>query len=221
MAKAKKASESTSVYVLLDRSGSMLSRWTNSIEIINGFMAGLKEIDGRVSVYAFDDPKGGWHNVRETRNNATIEILAKGVTTASFEPIDEKKVAPRGGTPLYDAIGYLAKVINGDTAKRGVVVIMTDGAENSSGEVNRETAKTLLDGIRARGWEVTQLGVDFDAYAEGQKMGVQAASVLNVNSANVRDTVDIMAGKARTYSSTGTVGTMTYTAEEKLKAGRK
>jgi Mg-chelatase subunit ChlD len=53
--------------------------------------------------------------------------------------------APRGSTPLYDAIGECARRVEAN-GRAVTVVVITDRMENASKEFTRESVKALIKG---------------------------------------------------------------------------
>ena len=69
---------------------------------------------------------------------------------------------PRGGTPLYDAIGISIAKLNAQTSEKDnvLVTIITDGEENCSEEYNLHMVKTLISKMKKQGWTFTLIGTD-------------------------------------------------------------
>ncbi len=90
---------------------------------------------------------------------------------------------PAGGTPLYDAIGECVRRI--DAKGRDVlVVIITDGEENSSREFSREKILALIKEKEALGWKFVFLGAEIDSYQVGGAMGMTTTATANYNKGN-------------------------------------
>jgi hypothetical protein len=88
---------------------------------------------------------------------------------------------PRGMTPLYDAIALLldwAERHGGDDADQ-LVVILTDGMENASGEWTHQRLFHRIAKLRDRGWTFVFLGANQDSYAVGDQMAMPAGNVSN------------------------------------------
>lgn len=162
------------VYVVLDRSGSMEAIRTDVIGGFNTFLA-QQQADGDdclLSLVQFD-------------TQDSHEVVADAVPIAEMVPLDGSTFVPRGGTPLYDAIGR----VFGDAATRAaklaaaeqpaedvVFVIVTDGEENSSCEFGRDAIFDLIKQHEQKGWTFVYLGANQDAYAEGGSIGVAGGS---------------------------------------------
>src|SRR5581483_6357244 len=95
---------------------------------------------------------------------------------------------PRGGTPLYDAMGHaiadatirLEKVARSDRPGEEILfVTFTDGLENQSVEYDQARIFELIKKREEAGWTFAYLGANQDSYAAAQAIGVAAASVQN------------------------------------------
>ena len=102
--------------------------------------------------------------------------------------LTEETYSPRGTTALYDAVGrtLMAMDTGGGRGRfadispeeiQNVVVIITDGCDNSSKELSREDARKLLEERQAQGWQAVFLGSELTAEAQGQNLGVARANV--------------------------------------------
>ena len=111
-------------------------------------------------------------------------------TVYHFAPLEKAQdytLVPRGGTALLDACG---KAITGEgTALKHmpederpgqvVVIIATDGQENSSREYSRAEIREMIGHQQDRyGWKFTYLGANQDAFAEAASIGITRDSTL-------------------------------------------
>ena len=159
------------VSFLLDRSGSM-----NAIrdDVIGGFNQFLREQQGRpgecrMTLVQFD-------------SQAPFEILADAARVEEVPPLDAGRYEPRSGTPLLDALGSLLD--HAERRARGrdedpVVVVFTDGEENSSRNWTRASLFERIKGLEAKGWAFVFLGANQDSYAEAGALGFAAGSTSN------------------------------------------
>lgn len=91
---------------------------------------------------------------------------------AKLEDVKElTDYTPSNGTPLYDAIGNAISSVPGD-AKESVLVVLTDGHENSSKEYTHENIKDLLNEKRKLGWETIFLAAGIDM-VEARRISTQ------------------------------------------------
>lgn len=82
---------------------------------------------------------------------------------------------PRGGTALLDAVGITTNGMKEKVGKedKALVVIMTDGQENSSKEYTRKQIFDLIKKLEKTGrWTFVYLGANVDSYAEAAGIGI-------------------------------------------------
>ncbi|WP_144378491.1 VWA domain-containing protein [Mesorhizobium amorphae] len=200
-----------SVYLLIDRSGSMASRWDETIGAVNNYIATLaadkatKKAKATVAVFDASGP-------------INFDILRRGEDVGSWTALSVKEASPRGMTPLFDAIGRLSTLVNEDAPAKAVVAVVTDGAENCSRELTRESAKASLDALRAKGFQVVFLGADFDAFGQAASVGTQKGQTISMNSGSYAGTMRSMAAQTASYATSG--ATMSWSEEDRAKAAK-
>ena len=172
-----KKSKDLSVFVALDRSGSMGGeKWTNAVDSLNEYVKGLQKekIKGDITIVAFDSDGmyGGASSVR-------LHSLAESADIANFASIHPSVLHPAGGTPLYDAAGHVINLALEKNSKRTVIVILTDGEENTSKEYTQAKIKEKVTEVTAKGWEVIFLGANFDAAKYNAGSGLAAGKLRN------------------------------------------
>lgn len=156
------------VHFLLDRSGSMASI---AQDVIGGFNRFLQEQQARpgecrMTLVQFD-------------SQSPFELLADAREVRDVLPLDDHRYQPRGGTPLLDALGGLLDQAERRTRGRDedpVVVVFTDGQENSSHKGSRTLLFERIERLTADGWAFVFLGANQDAYAEAGHLGFQPGS---------------------------------------------
>lgn len=167
----------TEIIFIVDRSGSME---TIRKDMIGGFNNFIKEqlkvpTDCKVSFYQFDtyDPKV--ETVYENRELKQVPQL----TTETF--------VPRGSTPLLDAVATVVRKVGDRLAttpedqrpEKVLVVVITDGEENSSTEWNSEQVKQMIEHQEEKyKWEFVYLGANQDAWSVGGNLGFKSSSTL-------------------------------------------
>lgn len=190
-------------YILIDHSGSMASLWDEAIGAVNGYVEKLPD-DSYVQVDVFDSGDDWYTNIRDGKKNG-------------IKPIDPTEVSPRGMTALNDAAGRLLTQVLSKKAKKAVVVIMTDGLENSSKEFSSDQVKALLDKAKDRGYEMIFLGANFDQVEQQARMlGVAMDKTMNISRSKLSASMRNLGEMTTSYYSTGAA--MSLSDDVKAKA---
>jgi uncharacterized protein YegL len=209
--KSSKASNTTLLVLVVDRSGSMQS----IREDMEGGIATLIEEQGK---------EAGSCLVTLAQFDNEYELLADGVPVAELEPY---QLVPRGATALLDAIGrtigHVKSRLDGLDATRRpghvLFAVITDGMENDSREWSR---LQVMDSVKARateGWDFTFLGANQDAIQEGGNIGVSADASLTYEASGegARQAFSSMSA-AVTRQRRGETDRLSYTDQERRKA---
>jgi hypothetical protein len=172
-----------------DRSGSMSSVWE---ETLSGFKTYVKDMqadqqkDSEVS-YLFS----------LTTFDTQIETPYLGVPIDKVDGDELKKHGPRGSTALYDAIGKTLQAHDDDkslTFDKAIVVIVTDGQENSSREWSKTALHAAIDERIKRGnWTFTYLGTQPETWDDATSLGMGVGASATYNAANAGATYATMA----------------------------
>lgn len=177
-------------FIILDRSGSMISRWAETLVALDTYFAGLPA-GTKTSLLAFDQEMD-WVFDNETPPGLKAKMQELGI-------------GPRGMTALFDAIGTMADHVEKHAKKKAQIVILTDGAENASHRTRKDRVADIVKGWQERGFDVVFLGADFDAFREAATVGVSAHQTMNYRSANADVVGQTMADRATAYAQTGEV----------------
>lgn len=153
----------TALVFVLDRSGSM--------ESIRGEMeGGLKELIKRQAA----------EEGLLTADLVTFDDQIEHVFSLASPNKLKVKIAPRGMTALFDAIGSsvqkFEQVVSGlpEHARPGKtqVIVVTDGLENASQEYTAKSVKKLIERKKSdAGWDFVFLGANQDAVLTGRHLG--------------------------------------------------
>lgn len=136
------------IFILLDRSGSMLSMWNEALGGINGYIRGVKGTYAKVTLAVFDTV--GYNVIRNT-------------TTELWNDVTADEVQPRGGTPLLDSAGRMLWQMIDSKAERAIMVVVTDGEENSSSKFKASEIRALTqEATEKLDYEMVFLGANFD-----------------------------------------------------------
>jgi Mg-chelatase subunit ChlD len=155
--------------LIIDRSGSMHAVEADMNGGIRRFITEQSAVDGRatISLYQFD-----------TEHDTVLDFAE-----LSADVLGSWQLVPRGGTALLDAAGTavqrtgekLASLPEDQRPGNVVVVIVTDGAENSSREYTLPQVREMI--LRQReeyDWVFMYLGANVDAFGAGGAMGIAA-----------------------------------------------
>lgn len=170
----------TEIAFVLDRSGSMENKRRDAINGFNRFLEDQKNEEGsaRFSLFLFD------HEYLP---------IARGVDIHKVEPLTEYTYIPRGVTALFDAVGRtihelgtrLAALPEEERPAKIIVVILTDGLENSSTDYTADIVGQMIRHQQEKyAWEFIFLGASLDCVEQAEVMGVKESSTVKY------DTVD-------------------------------
>ena len=157
---------------VLDKSGSMNGLESDTIGGFNSTIEAHKKLgsDVRVTTVLFD---------------TNIELLHDRIDIEALSPLTTEQFQVGGMTALLDAIGvaiHKIRNVHKQTApnhqpEQVIVVIITDGHENSSKEYLRKDIKKLIKHQQDKyGWEFLFLGANIDAVSEADSLGIHRDS---------------------------------------------
>lgn len=160
----------TEIVFILDKSGSMSGLEKDTIGGYNSFLKRQKEVEGEayVSTVLFS------HYSQVIHDRIPIEKI---------EPLTEAQYQTDGCTALLDAIGGAIHHIGNvhkyardeDRPEKTIIVITTDGEENSSNKYTYPKIKKMIERQTEKyGWEFVFLGANIDAIGEAGKIGIRA-----------------------------------------------
>ena len=161
----------TDITILLDRSGSMDSIKKDMEGGFQQFIKEQRKIPGdlRITLYEFN-----------------TELLNR-YTEVSVYNVSRLDIIPRGTTALLDS-AYTVIQQTGERLKNKseserpqhvIFTIITDGMENSSKEVSRESlCKLIKQQENEYQWNFIYLGANQDAFAEGGSLGIMRGATI-------------------------------------------
>ena len=152
------------VCFVLDESGSMDSMRD---EVISGFNKYLEDLqkDALKEPYAF---------TLFQFDTTAIKEVDTALDPAKVSPLTKNSYRPGAGTPLFDAVahGIVSIAKNVKDGEKAMVVVFTDGLENSSREYTREKIQALIKSKSDAGWGFIYLGVAEAAWGQEQSFAV-------------------------------------------------
>jgi hypothetical protein len=168
----------TDITFVIDRSGSMMSVWNETITGFNHFIKTQKETEGEASLtlIQFDD-------------KYEVNYVAKDIKTVP--DLTGATYTPRGCTALLDAIGKaitttgvrLNTMSQEARPDKVIFVILTDGAENASREYSKDAINKMITHQKEKyNWDFVFLGANQDAIATGASLGLSRGQTLTYDS---------------------------------------
>ena len=107
-------------------------------------------------------------------NGRSIATVYDRMPIDKVPNLDANDYQPTDNTPLYDAMGNaitnLQRYINEDD--NVLVIVITDGYENSSEEWNHQRVFQLVEDLKKKNWLFTYIGANQDALKVAKGMGI-------------------------------------------------
>ncbi|MGE0743175.1 MAG: hypothetical protein AB7O98_17705 [Hyphomonadaceae bacterium] len=198
-------------HILLDRSGSMENCRDTTIDAFNEYVMGLRRsdtVDARLSLTTFD--------------STSIDLVQHVTPAKDFLELSRLTFIPRASTPLLDAIGHAVAETDKVQLRDGEkvsLVILTDGLENASKEHTKASIRALLEDRQTnKGWLVTFLGADVDAFAEAGAIGIHPDKYMRLKKGKLRQAMSHAAASQERYVRTGDLNAGDFTAAEQKDA---
>jgi hypothetical protein len=167
------------ILVVLDRSGSMNDCRDEAINGFNKFLSDQKALPGECSfsLMLFDN---------------VIEDPVVDQPIALVSPLNYDTFVPRGMTALYDAVGTMVNRHNSkhNPNVKTILVILTDGEENSSHKYNKASVGKLIKDVENEyGWETLFLGSGFNVDAVANDIGVKSMNRMKFDTSKLGQTM--------------------------------
>lgn len=206
----------THITVVLDRSGSMSSVWQDTIGGLESLISDNKKEKSKCtfSLYSFN------HKIENPIKFTDIQIVS--------ESVSDYGITPSGNTALYDAIGQaiqetgekLKSLPEKERPARVMVVIQTDGQENSSSEYKANTIKKLVkEQTDKYNWVFNFIGSSQESVLDATtNLGFNSNTTAFYSSTNTDGTFDLLKTKmvnARSISPDQYAKAMCFTSDEK------
>lgn len=179
----------TFVALIIDESGSMSSIKKETINNFNEQLQVLKQESNSPDAIAKKLLIGGkeyegvetFVSVVKFNQNTNVIINLDDVNNIS--EINDTDYSPEGGTALYDAIGDTIERFQSipdmsDPGSSALLVILTDGEENSSKRFSHKKVKSLIDDLNANNkWTFTFMGTE-NALDQAVDIGIAAGNMV-------------------------------------------
>lgn len=210
----------TSIYIVLDETGSMSSVAGVTISSFNEYIQTQKNGDEecRVSLVTFSSTGYGTTrffrsgidlNTKMDEARNTGDHIRKIFIEESLHSVPALTTAnykPNGGTNLYDAIGETITTIDSQLAGREaipniLVVIFTDGEENASREYTLSTIKNMIETREKQGWTFVYMGANQDAWQVGASFGLSKGQTMTYSVDQLHRGVETLSASTQSYRS--------------------
>lgn len=189
----------TNIHFILDKSGSMISVREATISGFNEYIQSLKG-KFKFTLTLFD-----------------TEVLTG--PTEGIESVDKltpSTYQPGGNTALYDAVCLTLNKVK-DSEGKNLVVIMTDGEENSSKEYTEKEMKKMVEELEAKeNWSFVYLGANVDVYKNAQKFGIARgnAATFQPTAAGTIQVFTAMSSNTAAFARSASLNTKNYFSDE-------
>jgi len=175
-------------YVLVDGSSSMLPKWWDFMAAADIFINSLRaaNVNSRLIVQVFD--------------TMDIDMVQRDGPLSSCETFKEKPLGANFTmTPLYDAINVMGRRLREIDPARASILIVTDGESNQDMTTIHQ-AKAILDWCKAKGWQVTFLGCDFNNSRQAKLLGMNEANCIGVARMQLTDAAAALGRKRAAHA---------------------
>jgi hypothetical protein len=161
------------IAIVLDRSGSMSPFRDDVIGGFNTLLEEQKALPGEAQLLL-------------AQFDGEYEIVFDAVPLADVPPLTRSRFVPRSGTALLDALGRtiddvaerLWQLPEPERPCRVLVVVFTDGEENSSRQYTPTVVKERIEACRECGWEFLFLGSVVAAVDDSIGWGIDPSSTI-------------------------------------------
>lgn len=160
----------TRIVVVQDDSTSMGDRTDATINGFNEYVTDL----------ATDDSDKAYLTL--VQFNTRYKVVYKNKNVKRAPKLNRDTYHPNGMTALYDAVGRAINDLKNtlEDDERALVVIMTDGMENSSREFTQQNIQKMIRDCEEEGnWTFVFLGAGPDSWTGGRLLGINASQVIN------------------------------------------
>jgi hypothetical protein len=193
-------------YILVDGSSSMSGKWWE-------FMAGLDAFMGKLQGQNLHS-----HGIVQVFDSVDLNSVQRDSLIGSWTPFYHDPLGMHGGmTPLYDAINLAGRRLKDLDPPNASVVIVTDGEENSSQHTDEVQCRSILRWMRAKGWQVTFLGCDFDNEAQAKALGMNPRNTIGVRKQKLAEAGEALGTKRIRNAQSG--DDIDFTDDERKKFG--
>ena len=193
----------TEVVFIMDKSGSMHGLEADTIGGFNSLIEKQKQTEGKVLISA-------------VLFNQDVNTIYDRIALDKIKTMTDKEYYVGGSTALLDAVGDTINHITAmqksadksDCPDKTLIVIMTDGMENSSKEYSYTKIKQMIAAKKElNNWEFLFLGANIDAPQEASRFGISPKRAVKYHndSKGVKKNFDVVSEAVTAYRSQNTI----------------
>lgn len=164
--------------LILDRSGSMSSCIEQTVEGVNNQIHRIKEVAEKF-------PEQELFTSLTLFNHDVVQVWTRK-TIGELKELSYSDYRPDGTTSLLDAIGFSIKSLQDSIGKEVaenlasvVVVIITDGYENSSTTYQLNQINKIIDELEKTGkWTFSYIGTTIDTYEVASTLSIKRGNTM-------------------------------------------
>lgn len=162
-------SKTIDLICILDKSGSMRSLAEKVRENFNTLVQEYQSSENNVklTLVTFD---------------STSTTIIDREAIDEVKPITEEDYKPLGTTAMLDAIGKTIIGFDKINKREVIVMIHTDGAENSSTIFNLDSIKYIIEVQQERGWDFHFAGANIDAVGIASRLSIGPENTISFKS---------------------------------------
>ena len=190
--------DSTHFSIVLDRTGSMQVIRQDTIDGFNSFLNEQKS-----------QPNSATFTLVQFDSLQPFQVVHEFTDIRLVPALTLETYVPRGYTPLYDAVGrsithLKARLLSLPEELRPsqiVVVIVTDGMENTSRQFTGSQVRQMVAEARASGWHFVFLSADESEITDGKSLHVAPsnAAAFSKNKAGAKDMWSRLSNRSAVY----------------------
>lgn len=164
------------IYAVLDCSGSMEMFIDRTISGFNAFIQSSDQ-SSELSLILFND---------------SVNVIFENKVVKFVNPLTNLTYRPHGSTALLDGIGKAIKLAEqfesknwADDEKSIIILIMTDGQENSSKTFTKQYINETITQKKFKGWTFIFMGANQDAIKSASEFNIDEQTSLTFETENV------------------------------------
>lgn len=207
------------IICILDASGSMECKKSGIIEGFNSFLKSQKSIKrprkAFFSLVQFNSIYS-YNNFQCVNNKNNIIPIYNRVSLNEVKPLNKESYKCDGCTPLYDTVGEVISKSSNillETKEKPhsvLIVIITDGEENSSVNWKGYQVKNIIDQKKELGWNFMFIGSNQECFKDSNELGLNKFFVSTQDSVSGFKDSWAVVNNAATFCCNCTNGTFTF-----------